>query len=258
MDFGFSGKRVLVTGSSRGIGHAIAMQFLREGASVTFTSRNRDDLDRLVTELSKEVASKVVMAIECDFANVADVNNLCGVIEKSWGGLDIVVANVGSGTSVADPIPDHEHFESIFQENFHAPVNTAREFLPLLKASKGNLLFITSIAGLEAIGAPVDYATAKTAVMSFSKNLARKVAAEGVRVNCIAPGNILFPGGSWDKKMKANPGSVLRMIEQQVPMRRFGIPEEIAAATLFLCSEMAGFITGAVLCVDGGQTTHLF
>jgi 3-oxoacyl-[acyl-carrier protein] reductase len=258
VDLGLAGKRILVTGSSRGIGYAIARHFLREEARVAFTSRNRNDLDMLVSDLTEKVAPEKVMALKCDFTNVADVVELCRSIESAWGGVDIVVANVGSGTSVPDPIPDQEHFEAVFYENFYAPVNTAREFLPLLKASRGSLLFITSIAGMEAIGAPIDYATAKTAVMSFAKNLARKIAADGVRVNCIAPGNILFPGGSWDRKVKSNPEGVQRIIEEQVPMKRFGTPDEIAAAAIFICSAQAGFITGTVLCVDGGQTTLLF
>lgn len=258
MDLALKDKRVLVTGSSRGIGYAIANSFLREGASVVFTSRNQDDLNSLISEIVEDASQEKVTAIVCDFTIADDVVNLRKKIERSWGGIDIVVANVGSGTSVPDPIPDQENFDLVFRENFNAPVNVAREFLQLLKKSSGNLLFITSIAGMEAIGAPVDYSTAKTAVMSFAKNLARKVAAEGVRVNCIAPGNIHFTGGSWDMKLKAAPETINRMLETQVPMKRFGTSSEIASAALFLCSEQASFITGAVLCVDGGQTTLLF
>ena len=115
------------------------------------------------------------------------------------------------------------------------------------------LLFISSIAGLEAFGAPVDYSTAKSALLAFSKNLARKVATK-VRVNVVAPGNINFPGGSWDEKIKLDPKRVKDIIESTVPMNRFGTPEEIADAALFICSERAKFITGSVLVVDGGQT----
>jgi 3-oxoacyl-[acyl-carrier protein] reductase len=137
-------------------------------------------------------------------------------------------------------------------------MNAAREFLPLIKEARGAMLFISSIAGIEAFGAPVDYSVAKTAVLSFAKNIARKLARDHVRVNCIAPGNIFFPGGSWDEKMKANPGQVNDIIKASVPMNRFGTPQEIADAALFLCSERASFITGAVLCIDGGQTVTLF
>ena len=120
------------------------------------------------------------------------------------------------------------------------------------------MLFIASVAGMEALGAPVDYSVAKTAVIAFSKNLARKAAVDGIRVNCIAPGNIFFEGGSWDKKILEAPEQIKQLIDTTVPMQRFGQPEEIVDAVLFLCSERASFITGSVLKVDGGQTTGIF
>jgi len=127
----------------------------------------------------------------------------------------------------------------------------------MLEKSSGVLLFISSIAGIEAFGAPTDYSTAKTAVIALAKNMARKLAKE-VRVNVLAPGNVLFPGGSWDEKIKDDPSEVEKIIESTVPMNRFGMPEEIADAAVFLCSERAGFITGSVLVVDGGQTVRVF
>ena len=127
----------------------------------------------------------------------------------------------------------------------------------MLEKSCGVLLFISSIAGIEAFGAPTDYSTAKTAVIALAKNMARKLAKE-VRVNVLAPGNVLFPGGSWDEKIKDDPSEVEKIIESTVPMNRFGMPEEIADAAVFLCSERAGFITGSILVVDGGQTVRVF
>ena len=176
---------------------------------------------------------------------------------KQWGGLDIVVVNVGSGKSVLDPIPSAENFEHVFSLNFDSAVYTAREFYPLLKSSRGNLIFISSIAGLEAFGAPVDYSTAKSAIIALSKNLSRKV-ANNVRVNVIAPGNINFPGSSWDEKIKLDDTKVEDIIKSTGPMKRFGTPDEIADAALFICSERAKFITGSVLVVDGGQTVRVY
>ena len=144
----------------------------------------------------------------------------------------------------------------MWRTNFETALNTARVFLPFLQKSSGNFLFISSITGLEVIGAPVDYSTAKTAVIAFAQNLARKVAPE-VRVNVIAPGNILFPGSSWAEKIHAGPAKVEHMLKASVPMKRFGSPEEIADAAAFLCSARASFITGSVMVVDGGQTMRL-
>lgn len=249
---------MLVSGASRGIGLSIARNFLQEGARVAITSRNYDELETIRQNLEQKFPAKKILSGRCDFSSHNDIVGLKKRIMDEWNGLDIVVANAGSGRSVPDIIPSQQHFDSTFNQNFTVAVNVAREFMPILELSRGGILFIASIAGIEAYGAPVDYSVAKSAVLSFSKNIARKVAHKGVRVNCIAPGNIWFEGGGWDEKLKAEPERIGNLIDTTVPMKRFGKPEEIADAALFLCSERASFITGAVLCVDGGQTVSLF
>ena len=117
------------------------------------------------------------------------------------------------------------------------------------------MLFISSIAGVEAIGAPINYSTAKSALIAFSKNLSKKLAGR-VRVNTIAPGNINFPGSSWEEKIKADEKKVKEIINN-VPMKRFGTPKEIANSAVFLSSDKASFITGALLIIDGGQTVSV-
>lgn len=257
MELGLKDKRVVVTGSSRGIGLAIAEGFLGEGSKVLLTSRNFAALKELQTRLSVRFPTENILVFECDFTDPEEIENLKEHIIQMWGELDILVANVGSGKSVPDAIPPKEHFGAVFNQNFDAAVNTVREFLLLIKKSKGNILFISSIAGMETFGAPTDYSVAKSAVIAFSKNLARKVAIDGIRVNCIAPGNIYFENGAWGEKMKVNPEQIKKLIEATVPMNRFGKPEEIADATLFLCSKRASFITGVCLVVDGGQTVGI-
>ncbi len=258
MKLNLDGKRVLITGASRGIGLAIAEAFLTEGAVVFLTSRHQADLDRLQLNLSERFAINLIHWTACDFLDIKQIKRLKNDILTQLDGLDILVLNVGSGKSVSDPIPAKTNFECVFHLNFDTAINTAREFYPVIEKARGNILFITSIAGLEAFGAPVDYAVAKSALVAFSKNLSRKAAADGIRVNCIAPGNIYFKEGDWDQKIKADPGRIRNLIETTVPMRRFGRPEEVAAAALFLTSECASFITGACLTVDGGQTVTVF
>lgn len=257
MDLGLKNKRVLVTGSSRGIGLTIAKHFLEEGAKVAICSRGKEQLLKAENELLSHFPKENILAQVCDFAQKETVNVLVERIENQWSGIDVVVSNVGDGRSVDDPIPEQEQWHSVWNVNFETSLITARKFLPMLENSSGTLLFVSSIAGLEAFGAPVDYSTAKSAVVAFSKNLARKV-AERVRVNVIAPGNINFPGGSWDKKIKENPERVNQIIKSAVPMNRFGTPDEIADAAIFICSDRASFITGTVLVVDGGQTVGIF
>ncbi len=216
-------------------------------------ARDSECLEKTVLDLRKYYDVDRVYAETCDCTSVVALSELREKIKMQWGGLDIVVANVGDGQSVPDPIPELEQWDRIWKSNFESTLNTARLFLPMLRKSSGNLLFISSIAGLEAFGAPVDYSTAKAAVIALAKNMAKKVALE-VRVNVIAPGNVYFPGGIWDKKQKQNPKRVSQIIASTVPMKRFGTPDEIADAAVFLCSARASFITGSVLVVDGGQT----
>jgi 3-oxoacyl-[acyl-carrier protein] reductase len=117
-----------------------------------------------------------------------------------------------------------------------------------------SITFISSIAGLEAIAAPIPYSTAKAGLQQAAKNLARQLGPEGIRVNTVAPGNVLAPGGTWEAKMAENPDQVKKYIETEVPLARFANPEEIAHAVVFLASARARFISGALLCVDGAQT----
>ena len=165
--------------------------------------------------------------------------------------------NVGCGQSIPDAISSKEHFDNVFSQNFEVAVNAAREFLPLIIKSKGNILFISSIAGVEAFGAPVDYSVAKAAVISFSKNIAGKLAMDHVRVNCIAPGNVYFKSGSWDERMKADPQRIEKLIEANVPMNRFGTPEEVANIVVFICSEKASLLNGVSLSADGAQSRSI-
>jgi len=257
MKLNLTDKRVLISGASRGIGAAIARGFLDEGAKAYIISRGSNRLYQTEKELVSTFGKEAVVAKACDCTQPSSLEDLRDHVQKCWQGLDIVVANIGDGRSVPDPLPDNEQWKKTWDNNFESALHTARTFLPMLKESKGSLLFVSSIAALEAFGAPVDYSTAKSAVSALAKNMARKLAKE-VRVNVLAPGNVYFSDGSWDEKIKQDPESVKKIIASTVPMNRFGTPEEMADAALFLCSERADFITGATLVVDGGQTVGVF
>jgi 3-oxoacyl-[acyl-carrier protein] reductase len=126
--------------------------------------------------------------------------------------------------------------------------------LPHLLKSGGSVLYVASITGVEATPAPLPYSAAKAALMNYAKNLARQLGPQKVRVNTIAPGNILFRGGNWEKRIESNREAVETMLKNEVPAQRFGTPEEIASLAVWLCSEQAGFATGGCFVVDGGQT----
>ena len=257
MDLGLINKKVLITGASRGIGESIAERFLEEGAKIFLVSRGSPQLFVTADRLKAKYNDTNVIVDTCDCIEPKSLSSLQSRISEKWGGLDIVIANIGDGRSVTDPLPNDEQWKKTWDNNFESALHTARTFLPMLQESKGCLLFISSIAAMEAFGAPVDYSTAKTAVAALAKNMARKLAKE-VRINVLAPGNVYFEGGSWDEKIKQEPERVKSIIESTVPMNRFGTPDEMADAAVFLCSERAAFITGSILVVDGGQTVGVF
>lgn len=256
MELELNKKRVLVAGASRGIGYAMAEAFLREGAHVVMLARDPGKLNESAEQLRRIYGKDCILSFSMDCADAVAWPKVIAGIESAWGGLDVVIANAGDGRGPQDALPNADRFATAWRSNFTTAEETARATLPMLEANSGCLFFVSSIAGLEAIGAPTDYSVAKAALIALTKQMARRLAPL-VRVNCLAPGNVHFPGGSWDEKIKADPQRVEAMIQATVPMQRFGTPAEMADAVLFLCSARAAFITGACLVVDGGQTVSI-
>ena len=254
MNLNLNNKKVLITGASRGIGLAIAENFLQEGAKSCLVSRGSDMLFDNEARLQHMYGLKNIIAYKCDCTDLESLLLLKDEVEIKWGDLDVIVINVGDGRSASDALPTDKQWRVTWDSNFESALQTARAFLPMLKRSKGCMLFVSSIAGVEAFGAPTDYSTAKSAIIALAKNMARKLAFEGVRVNVIAPGNVYFKGGSWDDKIQKDKGYVDEIIKSTVPMNRFATPQEISDSAVFLCSDRASFITGTTLVVDGGQT----
>ena len=255
MDLNLESKTVLITGASQGIGSAVADSFLKEGASVILVSRGSKKLLSLEKKFQDNYGKKNISAEICDCTSESSLEQLKDNLIAKGIKLDIVVANVGDGRSVSDSVPNDENWEDSWAKNFNSALYTSRAFVPMLEEKEGSLLFISSITGVEAIGAPINYSTAKSALIAFSKNLSKKLAGR-VRVNAIAPGNINFPGSSWEEKIKADERKVKEIINN-VPMKRFGTPKEIANSAVFLSSDKASFITGALLIIDGGQTVSV-
>jgi 3-oxoacyl-[acyl-carrier protein] reductase len=251
-------RTALIAGSSRGIGKAIARAFLREECQVCITGRGEASLSQALAELQSEFGNESVLSYCGDLAEPANVQQVLRNIQEHWGHLDIVVANMGSGSGQGGWQLPSDEWERLFRLNLWGSVTLAQAAMPMLaKGQHASLLFIASITGVEATPAPLPYSAAKAALINYSKNLATQVARLGVRVNCIAPGNILFPGGTWERHLEENRDKVMRMIEANVPQVRFGKPEEIAALAVFLCSDAATFITGECIKADGGQTRSM-
>ena len=255
MDLNLRDKVVLVSGSSQGIGFAIARAFLHEGAKVVITGRGARPLQEASTFLEGEADGSRVASVLGDMTQESDVRNALDHAVSAFGGIDTVVANMGSGVAHGGWDLDQNDWQASLSINLVGGMTLASAALPHLIPRKGaSITFISSIAGVEAINAPVTYSAAKAALQGAMKNLARLVAPDGVRVNAVAPGNVLFPGGSWEQKLAERGAFFEQYIQSEVPLQRFGRPEEIADAVVFLASERASFITGACLVVDGGQT----
>jgi 3-oxoacyl-[acyl-carrier protein] reductase len=258
MELGLTGRVVFVAGSSRGIGRGIAARFLAEGARVVVTGRDPVALAATAAELAGTQAADRVLPVRGDLMTRAGIAAALAEVEKHWRFPDVMIANIGSGSSRPGWAVEPAEWERLFAVNFWSAVYLAEAALPRLVAARaGSIVFVSSIVGLEAVNAPLPYSAAKAALINYSKNLSRDVARHGVQVNCIAPGNIRFPGGSWDRKVQQDPGKVDAYLAAEVPAGRFGRPEEIAGLAAFLCSPSAGFITGACLVADGGQTRSL-
>jgi 3-oxoacyl-[acyl-carrier protein] reductase len=254
MDLDLQGKIALVTGSSRGIGRGIAEGFLREGATVVLNARGEDALRETAAELSQTWGAERVSSIAGDVADPTQMTAIADEIHRNAGQLDILVCNAGGGRSVPPLQEDLDEWDRVLRSNLLAAANAIKTCAALLADHAGAITVISSIAGVEALGAPATYTTAKAALNAYVKSVTRALAAQGTRINTVCPGNILFEGSVWDRRMADDPESTSAMLNREVAQHRFGTPEEIANAVLFLSSSAAAFVTGANLIVDGGQT----
>ena len=186
------------------------------------------------------------------FQKKNSISNLKKKIIKKFKRLDILVTNSGMSSGNLNLPLKYNEIDHSINQNFKTCLFPIEVFLKNLIRSRGNVVAISSIAGIEYISAPISYSASKSAVNTLIKNLS-KIYGNKIRINGVSPGNILFDGSVWDKKLKKNKSKVLKYIKNNVPQNKFGTADDIANAVLFLSSNNASFINGEVLVVDGGQ-----
>ncbi len=255
MNLHLTNQVAFIAGSSRGIGRAIAAALLAEGANIVLTGRDPDSLNATHEELATtpELRHRI-LAITGNFSDPETIEDAYNLTVSRFGQIDHLIANLGTGSGKPGWQQDESEWIRLFDANFFSSVRLAQAAIPHLKGRPSSILFISSIVAVEATPAPLPYSAAKAALTNYAKNLARLLAPEGIRVNTIAPGNIFFPGGSWERHLNNRREQVEHMLQTEVPQNRFGTPEEIASLAAYLCSPHAAFATGSTYIMDGGQT----
>ena len=250
MDLGLRGKRALITGGSRGIGLAVAKSLAAEGTAVGLVARDAARLE----EAAAELPGVTVATASADVTDTPALHRAVDEIAGKLGGLDFLVANAGGTVGRGNlTSAKADEFTATFALNAGHAVELIRAGLPHLKSAGGGaVVIVASITGMRP--APrTAYAAAKAAEIHLAATAAEELAPEGVRVNAVSPGSIMFPGGGWDTFGRDNPEDFSAFVANQFPFGRLGRLEEVADVVTFLLSDRASWISGANLRVDGAQ-----
>jgi 3-oxoacyl-[acyl-carrier protein] reductase len=254
MDLQLRDKVAIVTGSSRGLGLASARALAAEGALVTLCGRDAARLDAARAEVAAAAGGgDRVLAVPVDLSTPDGPGTVVARAADTFGGVDVLVNNVGmaKGAGIVDT-PDAAWQEAL-DFTLYPAVRASRAAVPHMERRGGGVIvLIASIYGREA-GGRLTYNVVKAAEISLGKALARELAAKNIRVNTLAPGSILFPGGSWWQRQQADPAGIAEFVARELPFGRFGRPEEVGDAVAWLCSSRASWVSGACLPVDGCQ-----
>jgi len=246
MDLGLKGLKAMVTGSTAGIGAAIAETLAKDGCDIAICSRGQDKVDAMLQKLAAYGGRHIGRAL--DVTDSAAFQAWVTDAAEQLGGIDIFVANVSAMTT---------DWQKTVSTDILGTVAGVDAVLPhLLQSRNASIVYISSIAGLVGVPQLASYGAAKAAMTHYMKSLAVQLVKKGVRVNAVAPGDILFEGGVWDRAQKERPEYFAKVLRRN-PMGRLGTPQEIANVVAFLASPAASFVTGTHVVADGGNTQHV-
>ncbi len=261
MELGIAGKSALITGGSHGIGLACAQALAAEGVHIAICSRNPARLENARQALSSSQAK--FLAIQADMLDPTSADKVMDTVEQTWGGVDILVNNVGGGGRWGKEDieeTDLRVWSEVYEKNAMAAVRFTRRVLPRMRHNHwGRVVTVTSIlGGKDGAGRPW-FTMAKSAETALMKSLATNhtLVRSGITFNSVAPGGIYIPGTAFEDEQRRDPMAFERVINENYPLGRLGTPEEVASVVTFLCSIGASLVNGANIVVDGGQSRAL-
>ncbi len=257
VDLELNDRVAIVTGSSRGLGLASARALVQEGCRVTLCARGAAGLTEAAAELRRLAGGDRVLAVPADVSTGEGIEAVVSQAVERFGRLDVLVNNVGlaRGSTIVDT-SDAEWHEALDQTLFPA-IRASRLAVPHMRRQGGGaIVMIASIWGRES-GGRMTYNAVKAAEISLAKSMAQQLARDNIRVNSVAPGSILFPGGSWHRRKQDDPDGIADFVMRELPFGRFGRAEEVGQVVAFLVSSRASWISGASLPVDGCQSRSL-
>lgn len=244
------GKVAVVTGGTRGIGYAVVKKYIEQGARVALFGSRKETVDQALEQLKEEAAQGKVMGMYPDLLNEQEVREAFEQVRQQWGRLDILVNN--AGVSARDSVYDYrvEDFERTIDLNINAVFICAQAAARIMREQGGGVILNTSsMVSLYGQSAGIAYPASKFAVNGLTKSLARELGRDHIRVNAVAP------GVTRTDMVAALPDEIIKPLIATIPLGRVGEPEDIANAFLFLASDMASYVTGEVLSVDGAAMT---
>ncbi len=256
MELGLKDRVAMITGASRGLGRASALALAGEGCHISTIARGAEDLSRAKAEF--ETRGVKAFVLQGDVSQPKEAELFAEETLKEFGRVDILINNIGGSKPGGNLEAEDDTWHLAFEINFFTAVRLTRRVLPEMQnRGFGRIINIASIFGRE-WGGNATYISTKAAIIAFTKHTARALKDDRVTVNSIAPGSILFEGGSWWRKQKADPEGIADFVRREMPFGRFGRQEEIGAVVAFVASERGSLINGACINVDGGQSRALF